>query len=120
MPKVRALDSDGDMTAGFGFANYLINSVEMVAQRVKTRLLQYRGEWFLDVTLGVDQAAVLGSGTRLSAGPEYRRIILETDDVTEIVAGTFATNYDPIDRAFTVSCRINTTYGETEVNEVVT
>lgn len=49
---VRRLDSDGDLAGGFGLNNFATGA-GAVAQKVRTRLHLFRGEWFLDPDVGV-------------------------------------------------------------------
>ena len=50
--KVRRLDAAGDWTFGQGRANYAARG-ESTAQRVRTRLLCFLGDWFLDLDQGM-------------------------------------------------------------------
>ncbi len=50
--KVRRLDAKHDWTFGQGRANYA-NYAESVAQRVKTRLWSFQGDWFLNLEHGL-------------------------------------------------------------------
>ncbi|MEX3859628.1 hypothetical protein AB3X94_37190 [Paraburkholderia sp. BR10923] len=50
--KVRRLDHFGDWTFGQGLSNYADGS-ESTQQRVRTRLLSFLRDWFLDLTHGM-------------------------------------------------------------------
>lgn len=50
--KVRRLDAHGDWTFGQGRANYADRG-ESTAQRTRTRLLSFLGDWFLDLDFGM-------------------------------------------------------------------
>lgn len=114
--RYRALDADGDMTFGAGQANFLINSPAAVGQAVQTRLLLFRGEWFLDTTEGTPWATeILGKNTEPTRDAALRDRILGTEGVTEITAFTAVVS----GRSLTVSATINTLYGQTTVEAVL-
>lgn len=50
--RVRALTADGDYRLGGGSSTFLVDSPDAVAQKLKTRLLLFRGEFFLDSAVG--------------------------------------------------------------------
>jgi hypothetical protein len=50
--KVRRLDYFADWTFGQGLANYADRG-ESTAQRTRTRLLSFQGDWFLDLDYGM-------------------------------------------------------------------
>ena len=58
---VRSLDSNGDPLQGNGQDNF-ISDLQAVAQIIKTRLLLFEGEWFLDLLDGLPLSqSILGS-----------------------------------------------------------
>lgn len=108
--KVRKLDSNNDAVFGGGAIDFLVDSPEMVRQRIFTRLSIWRGEWFLDKTLGVDYAGkVLGKGALNTALFELKATILGTYGVKNIVE--FDYNYDNIRRELTINSKVNSIFG---------
>jgi hypothetical protein len=63
--RVRALSPTGDYTFGRSQGNFLVDSSAAVAQLIRTNLLLWQGEWFLDQTYGMPWSQdVLGVGTK--------------------------------------------------------
>lgn len=116
--RYRRLDANGDYTFGQGSANFLIDTPECVGQSVLTRLLLWRGEWFLDVTSGMPWAtAVLGKNTLPLYDSAIRARVLDTAGVTSIVS--YTSSLDTEQRALTVSMTINTQFGQAPPLNVV-
>ncbi|KUZ78308.1 hypothetical protein [Burkholderia ubonensis] len=112
--RYRKLDADGDYVFGGGAADFLVNSPETVAQAVLTRLRLLRGEWFIDMTVGMPWATdVLGKYTGGTYDAAIRQRILGTQGVTEIAS--YSSSVDPETRTLTVAATINTIYGTTTV-----
>lgn len=113
--RYRAQDANGDYVFQ-GASPFLINSPATVAQAILTRVKLYKGEWFLDQTIGLDKDQILGYGTQTTRDTEIQRIILQTTGVTALTA--YSSTYDPIARAFTVNATVETAYGQAilEVN----
>lgn len=106
--RYRALDASGDMTFGGRRADFLVNSPDVVAQALKTRLLLLTGEWFLDVTEGTPYGSeILGNNTRGTYDRAIRERILETPGVLQI------TDYTSVlqNRQLKVTATIDTVYG---------
>jgi len=90
----------------------LSNSPECVAQAVKTRLGLYLGEWFTDTSDGTDwQNRVLGERTNYIFEIELKQRILNTPGVDRIVDFSYSNEA----RRLSVSCTIDTIYGQTQV-----
>lgn len=107
----RRLDAQGDMTFGHNMADFLENSPETVAQAIDTRLRLFQGEWFLDVTVGTPyQTQILGARKLDLAGPAIRDRILGTQGVKDIQ--NFETSFNANTREFSVTCTVNTIYGQ--------
>lgn len=114
--RYRTLDADGDMTFGQGSLNFLVDSPEAVGQAVLTRMRLEAGEWFLDVTEGVDyQRKILGFGTEQSRDVEIRARILGTRGVVEIAEFSSAVT---VDRRYSVAALINSLYGAVDLSQV--
>lgn len=90
--RVRRIDANGDWTFGAGRAGYADRS-ESVAQRVKTRLLSFQGDWFLDLSHGlpwfqlIERPANLGRIERA-----VKAQILQTDGVSAVTAFSMSPN----------------------------
>ena len=105
--KYRALDSNFDYTLGV----FLNNTPAAVGQAVKTRLLLWEGEWFLDQTDGTPYLQdIMGVNTNYDI--EIKARILGTPGVTEIV--TYSSHIDSL-RKLSVNCTLNTLYGISQV-----
>lgn len=116
--RYRKLSPSGDMTFGKQQANFHTNSPEAVGQAVMTTLKLWRGEWFLDQSVGVPYTAeVLGKGTRASLEPALRTAILNVPDVQAIEA--FDVAIDPDRRAVSIKTTIETLYGTAQIAGVL-
>lgn len=113
MARYRKLDDDGDMVFGNNAADFLVDSPEMVAQSVMTRLMLSTGQWFLDITEGTPYStAILGVRTSPYYDQAIKQRVLETDGVTEIVQ--YASNVNKNTRRLEVTMTLNTQYGQTQ------
>ncbi|CNK98119.1 hypothetical protein ACQ26G_004197 [Yersinia enterocolitica] len=113
--RYRREDTDGDYTFGQGDSSFLVNSPECVAQAVKTRLLLWRGEWFLDETEGTPYVqSVLGKQPSGAYELAIRDRIEGTLGVKEITA--FDAYKDGDTRRVRFNVTLNTVYGEVTVN----
>lgn len=85
--RYRKLDTANDMTFGHGGADYLVDNAAAVAQAVRTALLLFQGEWFLDTTVGVPWLQkITGYGTAPTYDLILRTAILAVQGVTGIVS----------------------------------
>lgn len=115
--RYRKLDSNGDYSFGQGSNQILLNSPEAVAQAVRTRLLLYQGEWFLDKMEGMPwMTEVFGAGTITLYDSAIRKRILETPGVLSI--SDYQSHRDQ-SRHLEVSCTITTQYGTTQLQQVI-
>jgi hypothetical protein len=110
--RYRALSPDDDYVFGAG-TTFLVNSPAAVAQAVKTRLRLFADEWFLNLAEGLDKKQILGNRTQGTRDQQVQQRILGTRGVKTILQ--YASNVDPITRAFSASATIDTIYGETTV-----
>lgn len=115
MPTVRALDPvTGDIvTSGIQF----IDGRNAVAQTVKTRLNLILGEYFRDITEGVDWfGVILGKGASLSQREALLRTkIVQTEGVQQLTE--FEATFEPITRNYSVTASILTEDGLVDLNE---
>jgi hypothetical protein len=123
--RYRKLDVNSDMQFGHGTGDFWHDQTEAVGQSVKTRLLLFSGEWFLDTRAGtpwggfplndlvVQQGRILGVHTQLSRDAAIRDRILTTNGVTAITS--YASQVDPSTRTYSVQATIDTIYGGSAV-----
>lgn len=82
--RVSRLDENGDWTMGRGLANYAIKS-EAVQQKLKTRLLSWSGDWFLDTDAHLPWGLLLSNrNTTRQIEREVERVTLETEGIARI------------------------------------
>lgn len=111
--RYRVLDTNGDMSLGNGSANFYHDIPAAVAQAVKTRLLLFRGEWFLDTTEGTPwMTDVLGKGTTTRYDGAIQQRIRDTLGVVALTG--YSSVLRSAERALTISATITTVYGSTE------
>lgn len=116
--RYRKQDENGDYTFGNGQSNFFKDSREAVAQAVKTRLLLWRGEWFLDVDEGTAYLqGVIGKQDAQTRETVLRNRILQTEGVTAIT--NYSSTIDPDTRKLNLSVEIDTIYGETTIQTAV-
>ncbi len=114
----RKLDANGDYTFGQGAGNFYNDQPEAVAQAVKTRLGLIQGEWFLDISAGTPyNSQILGAGMVSKYDHAIQQVILNTQGVTGIA--DYASQVDPKTRAASVSCIINTKYGQALIQQTI-
>jgi hypothetical protein len=111
MPDLR-LNAAGDLDVTNGVLS-LTNDAngETTAQRVRTRLRLFKGEWFLDNTQGIDYfgQALVKNPDLAAVQSLIKNAILTTPGVLSIIAYTQA--LDPKTRVLAVSCTIQNDTG---------
>lgn len=119
--RVRKQTSDGDMMFGASMGHIWQDEVDGVGQLILTRLLLYRGEWFLDRAEGtpwggvplnefvVQQGQILGKNTDAIRDLAIKERVLLTPGVDHIAQ--YDSNVDPNTRRFHVHIVVNTIYG---------
>lgn len=112
--RVRQLSPTGDFTFGASQLNFLANSPACVAQVVKTSLLLWLGEWYLDTSVGMPWIqGVLGKHNQDTADLTVQDYILGVQGVTDI------SNYTSVGeqpkRLYTASVVLDTQFGLTAV-----
>lgn len=116
--RYRKLTASGDYTFGFGQQNFYANSPQTVAQAVLTALLLHRGEWFLNVTVGMPwETQVLGFGTQSLYDSAIKTCILGVQGVYSIIS--YSSSFNASKRALTVVATINTVYGLANVEVIL-
>lgn len=109
--RYRKRDVNGDYVFGHGQQDFLINSPEAVGQAIQTRLMLLQGEFSLDKTQGMPWLTkVVGYNTETSYDSVIRSEIADTQGVLSIVSYFSSLNRQT--RALTVTCRVQTIYGE--------
>lgn len=107
----RKLTASGDYTFGKGAGDFISNSPETVAQAIQTALGLMQGEWFLDTTLGVPyDSRILGMGKKGSYDLAFQEAVIGVPGVLRITE--YSSSVDPVTRKATVSCTVDTIYGQ--------
>ena len=113
--RVRRLTPSGDYSFGHGPLDYLPESAAAVAQRVRTRLDLWRGQWFADTSAGTPwETEILGKYTTGTRDLVLRSVILETAGVRSLLA--YSSRVDRESRRLVVDARVDTIYGEASVS----
>ena len=106
-----ALNSDNDMFAEDGKIKRVYDGAQVV-QHVRSRLLHYLGEWFLDTLAGVDYFGKIfvKPADLAETEAELKTTILETPGFNTL--DTFEMAFDNTTRLLTVSWTGTTTAGD--------
>lgn len=116
--RVRRIDAGGDWTFGRGRAGYAVTS-ESVAQRVRTRLQSFRGDWFLNLDHGLPWFEHMAKPANLGLlEADLKRCILETPGVATLTS--FSLDLVRDTRKLTVAATITDIYGDDEQQISVT
>jgi len=120
--RLRKEDEFKDYQFGHGSADYWHDSVEGVAQNIETRMMLFRGEWFLDVQEGtpwggfplneqvIAQGQILGAHTQLTRDVAIQQRVLGTGGVSGI--SDYFSYFDPVTRGFSATMTVETIYGK--------
>lgn len=107
----RALDANNDI---FIDKSRIVTVSEgaQTAQAVRTRLLFYQGEWFLDITAGVPyfQDVLIKDPDIASIETLLKLEIINTEGVERLL--TFASVFDRVNRSYKVEFSAITIYGK--------
>jgi hypothetical protein len=104
----------GDYQFGQGGANFWVNNARGVAQTIKTRLLLWRNEWFLDKTIGTPWLQqILGYNNASLRDVALKTVILGTFGVSSLV--TYSSTALPNNRNFIVQGTVMTIYSTTPI-----
>lgn len=117
--RYRALSATGDFTFGQSQANFLVNSPATVAQLVLTRMNLWRGQWYLDLTVGMPWLEdVIGKNTGPIYDLQIQQYILATQGVSQIQG--YSSSLNRKTRALTVNIKnLVTIFGPTVFNAVI-
>lgn len=112
--RYRKQDASGDYVFGHQQSDFYRDVPDAVAQAVKTRLMLFAGEWYLDTSDGTPwRTEVLGKYTRETYDAVIRSRILGTPGVTEIL--DYSSSFDGSSRSLSIKATINTQYGQAPV-----
>lgn len=112
--RYRKLSLTGDYTFGSGQLDFLRDTPETVAQAVKTSLLLWVGEWYLNIEEGTPyMQGILGKHDQELAEITLQDRITQVQGVTGIES--FSASLDRETRRMSVSATINTLYGVTKL-----
>lgn len=112
--KYRKLSPTGDYTFGNNLNDFYIDVPAAPGQAVKTRLLLWQGEWFLDTSIGTPYpTGVLGKHSQAQADTVIQDVAVNTQGITDI--SVFNSQIDPNTRAYSAVITVDTLYGPTQV-----
>lgn len=105
----------GDYSFGNQLNDFWIDVPEAVAAAVKSSLLLWLGEWYLDNTVGTPyMQGILGPYSQQIADTTIQNQIMQVEGVTDIAS--YSSTLDESTRAMSVQATIDTEYGTTEVD----
>lgn len=121
--KYRKEDENHDMTFGQGLSNFWVDEREGVAQAVRSRLLLFSGEWFLDTSEGMPWGGFALTPFTIQEGRvlglKYSEAIQDIAIKTRVIntpGVSFIDNYTSVfdgnSRLFSVSMTVKTIFGE--------
>ncbi|MCH8821325.1 hypothetical protein IID23_02255 [Patescibacteria group bacterium] len=113
MGKQYALDENNDMILENGQFKTVDNGAE-VPQLVRSRLLTYLEEWYLDSTVGVPyfQLLLIKPFDLNQSESVLKQTIIETEGVQTLL--TFESTFERTSRGYTVQASFETIYGSVE------
>lgn len=113
--KYRKLSSTGDYTWGNSEKDFYIDVPAAVGQAVKTRLLLWEGEWYLDTDVGTPYLeGIIGRHPQSTADTTVQNQVTGTQGLLDITQ--YQSTIDPLTRFYSVIMTVNTIYGPTEVD----
>lgn len=112
--RYRKQSSTGDYVFGAGQRDYGVDTPEVVAQAVVSRLRLQEGEWFMDTSAGTPwDTQVLGANTGSTRDMVVFGAVLGTQGLTKV--SNFVASLDATSREYRVGMTIDTLYGTTSV-----
>jgi len=117
--KVLKVDSDGLAVRENGDFVWLVDN-DAVTQLVGQKLRMFKGEWFLDLTLGVDYFGVIFPKTSsdFKRYLEIKRVVESVPGITSLLSAKIVLT-DKATRAYQMSLEMTGDYGTINFNEVV-
>ncbi len=113
--RYRKLSPTGDYTFGNGQLDFYRDTPEAPGQAVKTRLLLWLGEWFLDIESGTPyMQGILGKHSLAVADMTIQDRAVRTLGITNIPK--YESEIDANTRTMTVAFSVDTIYGPTKVD----
>lgn len=109
----RNLDKNGDFTFGKGKNNFVADN-EAIKLDIKTRLQEWLGDCFFNMTAGIDYLNRLDKNERENLEEEIRTVILQTKNVVEIV--NFSTSL--INRKFKAEYQVRTIFSKAFIDRI--
>ena len=104
---IRALDEDNDWTFGKGRNNYKKDGIALL-QDIETRLKEFLGDCFFNLTAGIDWFNLLGNKDQTALNLAISTVILNTPAVTGLLQ--LLVSLDPVTRNFLVRYVVQTSY----------
>ena len=97
----------------------IINDSDELTQHIKIVLQFIQGEWFLDTTAGVDYfGKIWVKNPDISEiNREIKRKVLQIEGVKSFIS--YSSEYRSSERSFFVNFRVNTIYGDVDINDVL-
>ena len=118
MSDLRLVSTTNDMVITQGRPE-MVSGADEKAQRIRSRLLTVRGEWFLDTNFGLDYLGVVWVKKTTRAVLEAhikREILLEAD--TDDTITQFVMLYDGSTRSLSVTALLQSPDGSTTTVEI--
>lgn len=112
--KVRAIDSDNDWTFGKGLNNYK-SANDAIAQNIKTRLQEWKGNCFFSDNAGIDWSNRLEKNQVELLKQDTKNIILQTDGVVALTQISFSFE----NRSFSVTYIVQTIYSQLSEQTII-
>ena len=111
------LDSDGDLVVTNDLQ--MVSGIDAVTQLVRIAILEFKGNWFLDLNLGVPYfQELLGHKFNASrAATAFRRVVLSVPEVVEILK--MDVQFIGTTRQLQVSWEARTEFGDTASTEII-
>lgn len=118
--KYRKMDENGEYIFGHGKYDFLLNS-EAVAQAIKTKILLLKREWWEDVLIGTPLfngmlSSRMSNEQKTAIDLILRDRIMEVENVETIIE--FKSEFDNVKRAYSMRCKVETSFGDTTVKMV--
>ncbi len=112
--RYRKLSPDNDYEFGNGQLDFWRDVPDAVGQSVKTRLLLWLGEWYLNITEGTPYLqGILGKHSKEKADVTIQDRVLTTGGVVDVTE--FVSTIEPNTRSYSDEFLIDTIYGPTKI-----